>query len=92
MSGKVYGDTYSQTISSRVAIGSAALPEYNIQKRNNSEFNYEGRLHYNSNFGDFSLNSFAGFNIMDRNPLEHQNKKQRIWKKYGRRRKNIKKE
>ena len=66
LSGKVYGDTYSQTISSRVAIGSAALPEYNIQKRNNSEFNYEGRLHYNSNFGDFSLNSFAGFNIMDR--------------------------
>ena len=66
VTGKAYGDTYSQTITSRVAIGSAALPEYNIQKRNNSEFNYEGRLHYNSNFGDFSLNSFAGFNIMDR--------------------------
>ncbi|MBE4947313.1 SusC/RagA family TonB-linked outer membrane protein [Chryseobacterium culicis] len=66
LSGKVYGDTYSQTISSRVAIGSAALPEFNLQKRNNSEFNYEGRIHYNDNFGDFSLNTFAGFNIMDR--------------------------
>lgn len=66
VAGKVYGDTYSQTITSRVAIGSAALPEYNIQKRNNSEFNYEGRLHYNDNFGDFSVNTFAGFNIMNR--------------------------
>jgi TonB-linked SusC/RagA family outer membrane protein len=64
--GKAYGDTYSQNISSRVAVGSAALPEYNIQKRSNSEFNYEGRLHYNDNFGDFSLNTFAGFNIMNR--------------------------
>ena len=52
VTGKAYGDTYSQTISSRVAIGSAALPKYDIQKRNNSEFNYEGRLHYNNNFGD----------------------------------------
>ena len=63
--GKVYGDTYSQTITSQVAIGSAALSEFNIQKRNRSEFNYEAKLHYNDNFGDLSLNSFAGFNIMD---------------------------
>ncbi|REC62911.1 SusC/RagA family TonB-linked outer membrane protein [Chryseobacterium pennae] len=66
VSGKVYGDTYSQTITSRVAIGSAAQSQYNVRKSNNSEFNYEGRLHYNDNFGDFSLNTFAGFNIMDR--------------------------
>ncbi|KUJ50804.1 SusC/RagA family TonB-linked outer membrane protein [Chryseobacterium sp. JAH] len=64
--GKVYGDVYSQNISSQVAVGSAALSEYNLQKRNNSEFNYEGRVHYNDNFGDFSLNTFAGFNIMNR--------------------------
>jgi len=66
VSGKVYGDTYSQQIRSRVAVGSAAQSGYTIQKRNNSEFNYEGRIHYNDNFGDFSLNTFAGFNIMDR--------------------------
>ena len=66
LTGKVYGDTYSQTITSRVAVGSAAPSEYNIQKRNNSEFNYESKLHYNDNFGDLSLNAFAGFNIMNR--------------------------
>ncbi len=64
--GKVYGDTYSQTISSRVAIGSAAVPEFNLQKRTNSEYNYEGILHYDDNYGDLSLNSFVGFNIMNR--------------------------
>ncbi len=63
--GKVYGDTYSQTITSQVAVGSAALSEFNVEKRNRSEYNYEGKLHYNDNFGDLSLNTFAGFNIMD---------------------------
>ncbi len=66
LTGKVYGDTYSQEISDHVAIGSASLPEFNIQKRNNSEYNYESILHYDDNYGDFSLASFAGFNIMDR--------------------------
>ncbi|WP_390450779.1 SusC/RagA family TonB-linked outer membrane protein [Chryseobacterium sp. Alg-005] len=61
--GKVYGDVYSQSISSRVAVGSQAISDYTIQKRNVSEYNYEGRAHYNDNFGDFSLNTFAGFNI-----------------------------
>ncbi|MGV4415389.1 SusC/RagA family TonB-linked outer membrane protein [Chryseobacterium sp. T1] len=64
--GKVYGDTYSQTITSRVAIGSAAMSQFNVQKRTNSEFNYETRLHFNDKFGDFSLNTFAGFNILNR--------------------------
>jgi len=63
--GKVYGDVYAQTISSRVAVGSQAVSNYSIQKRNVSEFNYEGRAHYNNNFGEFSLNAFAGFNIRD---------------------------
>lgn len=61
--GKVYGDVYSQNISSRIAVGSQAISNYSIQKRNVSEFNYEGRAHYNNKFGDFSLNTFAGFNI-----------------------------
>ncbi|NML72006.1 SusC/RagA family TonB-linked outer membrane protein [Chryseobacterium sp. RP-3-3] len=63
--GKVYGDVYSQNISSRVAVGSQAVSDYTIEKRNVSEFNYEGRAHYNNNFGDFSVNSFVGFNIRD---------------------------
>lgn len=66
LTGKVLGDTYSQDIDSRVAIGSAALSEYNVSKRNRSEYNYEGILHYDDNFGDLSLNSFAGFNIMNK--------------------------
>lgn len=63
--GKVYGDVYTQSISSRVAVGSQAVSNYSIQKRNVSEFNYEGRAHFNKNFGDFSVNTFAGFNIRD---------------------------
>lgn len=63
--GKVYGDVYSQNISSRVAVGSQAISNFTLQKRNVSEFNYEGRAHYNNNFGDFSLNSFVGFNYRD---------------------------
>lgn len=66
LSAKVYGDTYSQTITSHVAVGSAAPAEFNIQKRNVSEYNYEGRLHYNDNFGDLSLNSLIGVNYMNR--------------------------
>lgn len=63
--GKVYGDTYTQNISSQVAVGSRGISNYTIEKRNVSEFNYEGRAHYNNNFGDFSLNTFVGFNIRD---------------------------
>ncbi|MXS69902.1 SusC/RagA family TonB-linked outer membrane protein [Flavobacteriaceae bacterium W22] len=63
--GKVYADVYSQNISSRIAVGSQAISNYSIQKRTVSEFNYEGRAHYNNRFGDFSLNSFVGFNIRD---------------------------
>ena len=65
ITGKVYADLYSQNISSRVAVGSQAISNYTLEKRNVSEFNYEGRAHYNNNFGDFSLNAFAGFNIRD---------------------------
>ena len=63
--GKVYGDVYTQNISSRVAVGSQAISDFTLQKRNVSEFNYEGRAHYNNNFGDFSVNSFVGFNYRD---------------------------
>lgn len=60
--GTVYGDTYAMDMSSHVAIGSAAMPEYQYTKRNFTEMNYESRLHFDRNFGDFSLNSFVGVN------------------------------
>lgn len=63
--GKVYADTYSITNSTRVAVGSAGIPGYLINKRNISEYNYEGRLQYDNTFGDFSVTSSAGFNYRD---------------------------
>ena len=63
--GKVYGDNYSLENSERIAKGSAAIPGYFINKRNVSEYNYEGRLHYDNNFGDFSVNSLVGANYRD---------------------------
>ncbi|MCZ2338475.1 MAG: SusC/RagA family TonB-linked outer membrane protein [Chitinophagales bacterium] len=63
--GKVYADNYSLTNSERVAVGSAAVPGYFINNRNRSEYNYEGRLHYDDNFGDFSVNSLVGGNYRD---------------------------
>lgn len=63
--GKVYGDTYSLTNSERIAVGSQAIPGYFINKRNISEYNYEGRLHYDNKFGEFSVNSLVGGNYRD---------------------------
>lgn len=60
--GKVYADSYSFSNSTRVAVGSAGVPGYIINKRNVSEYNYEGRLHYDNTFGQFSVNSLAGVN------------------------------
>ena len=59
----VYGDTYSFQVQQRVAIGSQAQSSYQIVQRNFTEFNYEGRLHYDAKFlDDFSINSFIGTN------------------------------
>lgn len=63
--GKVYADNYSLINSERVAVGSAAIPGYFINKRNVSEYNYEGRLHFDKNFGDLSVNSLVGANYRD---------------------------
>lgn len=60
--GSVYGDTYSFDINSHVAIGSQATPGFNISEYNFTEINYEGRLHFDRTFGDFSLNTFVGVN------------------------------
>ncbi|WP_322970790.1 TonB-dependent receptor domain-containing protein [Faecalibacter sp. LW9] len=58
----VSGDTYDMTISERVAVGSQAQSSYKETYRKFTEMNYEGRVHYNKNWGDFSLNSFVGVN------------------------------
>ena len=61
--GNVYGDTYALQVQQRVAIGSQAQSSYQIVQRNFTEFNYEGRLHYDTRFlEDFTLNSFVGAN------------------------------
>ena len=59
--GKVYADIYSQNNESRVAVGSQSTSDYSIFTRNHSEFNYEGRIHWNPRISDdISLNAFAG--------------------------------
>lgn len=58
----VYGDTYAFDIESHVAIGSQAVSNFNIAEHNFTEMNYEGRVHFDRSFGDFSLNAFVGLN------------------------------
>jgi TonB-linked SusC/RagA family outer membrane protein len=60
--GNVYGDTYSLSINERVAIGSQATSSYTTAVRTLTDFNYEGRVHYDKKFGKFSFNSFVGAN------------------------------
>ncbi|MEC4113723.1 SusC/RagA family TonB-linked outer membrane protein [Myroides pelagicus] len=60
--GTVYGDRYSFNVEERVAVGSQAESKYSIMKRNVSEYNYEGRVHYDNYFGDFGVNAFVGVN------------------------------
>ncbi len=61
--GKVYADMYSQDNDNRVAIGSQAVSGYSIFKRNFSEYNYEGRVHWNPEISDnWSLQTFVGVN------------------------------
>ena len=60
--GNVYGDTYSLNITEKVAIGSQATSSYTASARNLTDFNYEGRLHYDKRFDKFSVNAFAGVN------------------------------
>lgn len=60
--GNVYGDTYSLNINERVAIGSQATSSFTTDARTITDFNYEGRLHYDKKFNKFSLNSFLGAN------------------------------
>ncbi len=60
--GNIYLDTYSFSISERVAVGSQAQSSYSESNINLSDINYEGRLHYSKTFSDFSVSSFVGVN------------------------------
>jgi TonB-linked SusC/RagA family outer membrane protein len=60
--GNVYGDTYSLQINEQVAIGSQATSSFTTNARTLTDFNYEGRLHYDKKFDKFSVNSFIGAN------------------------------
>jgi len=60
--GTVYGDRYGLTIEERIAVGSQATSSYQVTKRNVSEYNYEGRVHYDDRFGSIGINTFVGVN------------------------------
>ncbi len=65
--GKVYADMYSQDNDDRVAIGSQAVSGYATSLRNFSEYNYEGRVHWNPRVSDdFTVQTFVGGNIRNR--------------------------
>ncbi|OXA92128.1 SusC/RagA family TonB-linked outer membrane protein [Flavobacterium hercynium] len=60
--GNVYGDVYTLNIHEQVAVGSQATPSYYTSNRTVTDFNYEGRLHFDKKFDKFSINSFFGAN------------------------------
>lgn len=64
--GTVYGDNYSLTVEERTAVGSKKESKYYIAKRNVSEYNYEGRVHFDKDFADFGINAFVGANRSER--------------------------
>ena len=59
--GKVYGDIYYYTKENRNAVGAYGVPSYQKTVYNNTDFNYETRLHYTPKLGEnFSLTGFIG--------------------------------
>lgn len=65
--GNVYADTYSFSINERVAVGSQPQSSFSTVTRVFSDFNYEGRVHYDKKISKFSLNSFLGLNRRNSN-------------------------
>ncbi|MDM1546551.1 SusC/RagA family TonB-linked outer membrane protein [Empedobacter falsenii] len=63
--GKVMFDHYDLKVQERVAEGSAAASSYREERRDLTETNYEGRIHYNKKWDRFSINAFAGVNRRD---------------------------
>lgn len=60
--GTIYGDRYTMEIEERVAVGSKNTSSFKQVQRNVSEYNYEGRIHYDDTFGPIGINAFAGVN------------------------------
>lgn len=60
--GNIYGDNYTLNVNSRVAVGSQAQDGYSESVKEFTEMNYEGRIHLDKKWGDFSINAFAGVN------------------------------
>ena len=59
--GKIYGDIYTLTKEDRKAVGAFGIPYYTKTVYNNSDFNYETRLHYTPKLGkNFTLTGFVG--------------------------------
>ncbi|HAR73146.1 MAG TPA: SusC/RagA family TonB-linked outer membrane protein, partial [Flavobacteriaceae bacterium] len=65
--GIISGDTYDMQVSERVAVGSQSMSKYSEAYYKFTEMNYEGRIHYDKKWGDFSLNAFAGVNRRHKN-------------------------
>lgn len=60
----INGDHYDLDVRSQVAIGSQGESEFNLDRYGFTEMNYEGRLHFDKKWDEFSLNSFVGVNRM----------------------------
>jgi TonB-linked SusC/RagA family outer membrane protein len=63
--GKAMFDHYDLKVQERVAVGSQATSSYHEQRRDLTEVNYEGRIHYNKKWEGFSISAFAGVNRRD---------------------------
>lgn len=62
--GKVHGDVYTYSLEDRIAVYSRTTSKYSENVQRFQEFNYEGMLHYNTEFRDFRLTAFIGANLM----------------------------
>ncbi|MFW5878044.1 MAG: SusC/RagA family TonB-linked outer membrane protein, partial [bacterium] len=61
--GNVYGDTYTMRERQRRAVGSQDQPYFSEMIRNNSDFNYEGRLQFNRDYDEINLSGVLGGNM-----------------------------
>ncbi|MEP5944002.1 MAG: carboxypeptidase-like regulatory domain-containing protein, partial [Balneola sp.] len=60
---KVHADIYDFVIEDRIATGGLEQDSYSIAKRSNKEINYEIGVNHQTEFEDFTFNSFAGANL-----------------------------
>lgn len=60
--GNIYGDQYNFLIQNRTAVYSQDMSRYEEYTKRFSEINYEGRLHFDKRWNNFTFNSFIGVN------------------------------